>query len=890
MIGSTWNKWDLHIHSPLTHINNNYIGKDINLFVDEVIKNELKLIAVTNYWFFAENELEIIKAKFKERKYPICILANAEFRIAQPNKSGEWINVHAVFSEHISTDRINKALSRINLQNTTDDKKTIWCCKDSMDESKIKFDEAIIDYDTLSKGLNNAFTLGKDFFIAICPNGYGGFQPEKTEGRSVAVAKEIDKLGDIVLGRARDRDFFLLDTRYEDAPKKPVFVCSDAHILGDIGSKFTWVKAKPTFQGLRQTIFEPEERVQQSSDFIELNYIKPHFSRIALEGNIFSETDLSFKTQAIPLNKNMVSIIGGRGTGKSIFLDAMKAVLMPGITLSSDRDLSTNGVSVFLDKGYGEESSILFNSQTASPYNYLHVSQGDIVNFAKKPESLSNEIKRMLGIKDKEYDSVNSNLLLDNLSKYRGFVDYWTLTDSENNRVNTDAFQQKIINDNKKLTETLTNPKNKSLISDYQKNSESINKSQLAYDKTQELLSFISRNISEINDRIGLYNNLDAVTPKLPPLLDIQHTLLLNKNLEAIKNRIEDIKLKNDEIKKGFIEQGINQDISSLLSKLSEYQENIDRAKSKINEINENKSRYFTYVKERSEYAIKYKDFIEEQASEIRRLYDSLQTNNDSWNEEQNHIVQDILSDINISGRVIFDNDKFYKGLEECINKGKFRASNEKSTKQKLIETFNVRSYEDFFTLVNNDKIINSDGGSELISIEDFFWKNEYFNQGGRYELMHYLFSPERIKGYLYVNAEFTYKGKTVDKLSVGQRGTFYVSLKLATDPFGSPFVFDQPEDDLDNSFIMKQLVPLFKKIKKYRQVIIVTHNANLVINSDSEQVIVANYDGSMISYEVGAIEDGDIKLQEGIRHHICSILEGGHVAFSVREKKYGIQ
>ncbi|EAU9218929.1 DNA repair protein, partial [Salmonella enterica] len=134
------------------------------------------------------------------------------------------------------------------------------------------------------------------------------------------------------------------------------------------------------------------------------------------------------------------------------------------------------------------------------------------------------------------------------------------------------------------------------------------------------------------------------------------------------------------------------------------------------------------------------------------------------------------------------------------------------------------------------------------------------------------------------------YKGKTVDQLSVGQRGTFYVSLKLATDPFGSPFVFDQPEDDLDNSFIMKQLVPLFKKIKKYRQVIIVTHNANLVINSDSEQVIVANYDGDVISYEVGAIEDGNIRMQQGIRHHICSILEGGHIAFSVREKKYGIQ
>lgn len=890
MIGSTWNKWDLHIHSPLTHVNNNYMGKDVNLFVDEVIKNELKLIAITNYWFLAENELEIIKAKFKEKQYPICILANVEFRIAQPNKSGEWINVHAVFSESIGTDRINKVLSRIKLQNTTDDKKTIWCSKDSMDESKINFNEAIIDYETLSDGLNKAFTIGKDFFIAICPNGYGGFQPERTEGRSVAVAKEIDKFGDIVLGRPRDREFFLLDTRYEDAPKKPVFVCSDAHKLDDIGSKFTWVKAKPTFQGLRQTIFEPAERVQQSSDFIELNYVKPHFSRIVLSGEVFYENQLSFNEQTIPLNKNMVSIIGGRGTGKSIFLDAMKAVLMPGVKFTSDRKLSTNGVSVFLDKGYGEESSILFNSQTASPYNYLHVSQGDIVNFAKNPDSLSNEIKRMLGIKDKEYDPVNSNLLLDNLSKYRGFVDYWTLRDSGNNQVNTDEFQNKIIADNQKLTETLTNPKNKSLISDYQKNSESINKAQLAFDKTQELLSFISRSFSEINERIGFYNTLDAVDPKLPPVLDTEHVLLLNKNLGSIKDGIEVIKIKNEDIKKGFLEQGINQDISSLLSKLSEYQENIDKAKSKIKEIDENKNRYFTYVKERSEYVVRYKDFIEGQATDIQRLYDSLHIKNDSWNDEQNQIVKDILSDININGKVVFDNEKFYKGLEGCINRGKFRASSEKSTQQKLIETFNVQSYEDFFRLVNNEKVINPESDGNLFSIEDFFWKNEYFNQGGRYELMHYLFSPDKIKGYLYVNAEFTYKGKTVDKLSVGQRGTFYVSLKLATDPFGSPFVFDQPEDDLDNSFIMRQLVPLFKKIKKYRQVIIVTHNANLVINSDSEQVIVANYDGSVISYEVGAIEDGDIKLQDGIRHHICSILEGGHVAFSVREKKYGIQ
>lgn len=890
MIGSTWSKWDLHIHSPLTHVNNNYQPKDIDLYVDAVIENNLKLIAVTNYWFLENDELEIIRKKFAEKKYSVCVLANIEFRIAQPNKSGEWINIHAIFSESISSDKINRVLSRIKLQNTTDDGKTIWCSKDSMDESRIDFNEAIINYETLCEGLKNDFAIGKDFFIAICPNGYGGFQPEKTEGRSVAVAKEIDKLGDIVLGRPRDRDFFLLDTRYEDAPKKPVFVCSDAHDFSKIGSKYTWVKAKPCFQGLRQTLFEPAERVQQSDNFIDLSYVKPYFSRIDLSGNIFNENNLSFKKQTIPLNRNMVSIIGGRGTGKSIFLDAMKSVLMPGSFLTSERNVGTKGVSVFLDKGYGEESSILFNSETASPYSYLHVSQGDIVNFTKNPDNLSNEIKRMLGIREKQYDVASMSLLLDNLSKYRAFVDYWMLSDSYGNRINTDTFQNKIIEENQKLTETLTNPKNKALIADYQKNSESINKLQLALDRNQELIAFIRRSFSEINERIESYNELSVIEPKLPLTNDSFYYETLERNANEINVSIAGVKLKNEEIKKGFLEQGINQDVSSLLNKLSEYQENIDKAKAKTKEIEENKKRYFAYVKERSDFAVKYCQYIEEQATEIQSLYDSLHIENDSWNEEQNQIVRDILSDINISGKIIFDNEKFYRGLEGCINRGKFRASNEKTTRQKLKDTFNVQSYTDFVKLLNNEKVINPDGEDKAITIESFFWKSEYFNQGGRYELMHYLFSPEKIKGYLYVNAEFTYKGKTVDKLSVGQRGTFYVSLKLATDPFGSPFVFDQPEDDLDNGFIMKQLVPLFKKIKKYRQVIIVTHNANLVINSDSEQVIVANYDGDVISYEVGAIEDGNIRMQQGIRHHICSILEGGHIAFSVREKKYGIQ
>ncbi|BDA18720.1 hypothetical protein KAM345_026340 [Aeromonas caviae] len=90
--------------------------------------------------------------------------------------------------------------------------------------------------------------------IAACPNGYGGFRPDTKEGRSLAVAIEIEKRCQIILGRPQDRSFFLNKERYEGAKQKPVFYASDAHKIASIGTMYSWVKAKPTFEGLRQAI------------------------------------------------------------------------------------------------------------------------------------------------------------------------------------------------------------------------------------------------------------------------------------------------------------------------------------------------------------------------------------------------------------------------------------------------------------------------------------------------------------------------------------------------------------------------------------------------------------------------------------------------------------
>jgi ABC-type lipoprotein export system ATPase subunit len=886
MRGSTWTKWDLHLHSPLTNLNNQF-KISIDEYAQKLVEQDIALVGVTNYFFFQEDELEKIRDALLRLNSKATVLGNLEFRLTQPNKDGEWINIHLIFSERFSTKYINSVLEKFKVMNTNNQGMTIWCSEESFKDNSVKISDVVVDLKSLIEHVQGSMQLGSDFLLAICPCGYGGFQPKATEGRSVAVAKEIDKVGQLVFGRERDREFFLDTKRYEGAIAKPVYICSDAHEIGLVGSKYTWVKASPNFQGLRQTIFEPADRVQQSDHFTEKTFIKPYFSEISISGRIFEDSELSFKQQEIPLNPNLVAIIGGRGTGKSIFLDSMLSRLSKQSSSQRASEVSVEKISIVLNQGGDLGKRLAFDELTSDAYSYLHVSQGDIHNFSKNPGSLSAEIKRMLSIRDEEFDSVTTQELSENLSAYREFIEFWQSKDSSGELVNTPQYQNGVIEKNSKLISTLTSEQNKNLIEQYKANSSVLNGYAKTSTSSSELKALIERTLKSLNERIIDYNNQNLKAKSVEPINAEQALLTLANNIEGAHQESLKISTANDSIKAEFTKQGINQDISSLLNKVNEFQSYIDRSHQKLVEIHEKTERYHNLVRRRGELATSYNMFVEKNRLAVDVAFGTLQQINGEWNEEQNNIVQNILKNISITGTATFDADKFYSGIENCLNRGKFRSSGDKSTRKKLEETFNVTDSTSLLKLISGQKIIFIN--EKHVSIEEFFWETEYFNQGGRYELMNYLFNPRSLQGYYYVNAQFTYKGKPVNKLSVGQRGTFYVCLKLATDPFGSPFVFDQPEDDLDNEFIVSDLVPLFKSIKKYRQVIIVTHNANLVVNSDAEQVIVANNDGEIISYVAGALEDGSVRDEQGIKAMVCRILEGGHTAFENRERKYGI-
>ena len=123
-----------------------------------------------------------------------------------------------------------------------------------------------------------------------------------------------------------------------------------------------------------------------------------------------------------------------------------------------------------------------------------------------------------------------------------------------------------------------------------------------------------------------------------------------------------------------------------------------------------------------------------------------------------------------------------------------------------------------------------------------------------------------------------------IEQLSPGQRGALLLIFYLLVDKGRNPIILDQPEENLDNETVVSLLVPVLSEAKKKRQIIMVTHNPNLAVVCDAEQVIYSSFDrknSSKISYLAGAIENPTINS------HVVKVLEGTKPAFDNRRVKY---
>ncbi|WP_448674468.1 AAA family ATPase [Pseudoxanthomonas mexicana] len=116
--------------------------------------------------------------------------------------------------------------------------------------------------------------------------------------------------------------------------------------------------------------------------------------------------------------------------------------------------------------------------------------------------------------------------------------------------------------------------------------------------------------------------------------------------------------------------------------------------------------------------------------------------------------------------------------------------------------------------------------------------------------------------------------------LSDGQRNTAALALLLAQD--GGPLIIDQPEDELDSNFVFRELIPMVRKVKSKRQLIMATHNANLPVNGDAE--LVYAFEARNGRGEVLACGGLD---QASVTRAVLDIMEGTEEAFRRRREKY---
>lgn len=920
--GSEWRKWDLHVHTPFSLRNG--FGDDWQRYLAELeaLPPEFKVLGINDYLFIDGYRRLIAEKRDKGRLQNIDLLLPViEFRIAKfagvEFRNTTRINLHVIFSDQLDPDVIQgQFLNALQTSYALDPSSTgvTWAgvtTKESLEAlgAAIKRNvppERLGDYGSdIAEGFNNLNANEVKIFEALENNtflkgkyltaiGKSEWENLNWNDGSIAEKKDIINRVHFVFTAAEStaRANASRDTLKSQNVNHRLLDCSDAHYFSDsadkdrLGHCYTWIKADPTFEGLRQLVYEPEQRIRLQKSNPQLDYPKTYFSNIKAEGSVFgsAQDDLPrIAATDLPLNPNLVALVGGRGAGKSLLLD----VLFRTFSVQSDAEgrIQAIGSPNFETVVTRSDGSELRYQRSHNPNNleYLHVRQGDVKRIAVDPKKLAEEIIELLGGLDEFSDPLFEEKEQARLATIDADSKWLEFEDAEGNQVNAEVFLNQRKRSSQELIETLTTEETKEQIQTYTANTTRSTKLTELRQNLDRLASRLTEFVETENKTIKVIN--EAVEQSGLAISQLELSTQ-DAEIESIKSwvatEIQNIKAASAEIETQLRDKGIKGDLAGILGKIEDYQKAISDADLRLEQVAARRKQLAEAWTGLFESAVTIAQRFESERNSINAMFAKKVAGSPGALPEHQALIQRLLGDVSIEGQSYFDRQAFHELLGQYLDGRKFRS-------RSVGSTFAVTSESKFLSLLRNDAVIQISGEAPM-TLQSFAVRGEYFRDGVTLSgFLGLFFLEENRRRYLRVIPRILYHGKRPDQLSVGQRGTLYVCMKLATDMF-TPFVFDQPEDDLDNEFIMDELRPIFQEIKRYRQVIIATHNANLVVNADAEQVIVAHNDSEVLSYTSGALEhtSGD-DANPGTRENVCRILEGGKEAFRQREKKYGL-
>ncbi len=651
---------------------------------------------------------------------------------------------------------------------------------------------------------------------------------------------------------------------------KPCVSGSDGHSIAsfktwraETRTRKTWIKADPTFEGLRQIIFEPTARVRVQELSPGASYIKPFVRSVSIAQELspFPDNPLyenpRFGTEPeLVLNGDLVCVIGGRGTGKSCLVDYLGKAFGPA-SKTSPYVLSEH-FSVVFNKDL--TSTATHHAKEGAELPFVYISQNE-VKTKVTTGTVGEEIKQMLGIQGLTFNSEVDAKTREILTMVNNQKEWFQQTNEKGELIYDRVSIESQISRSQSLLDSITTETNKEKLERFTAN---VSKVSGAQDKIRRLALLKE----ELETFKTVFDPKATIIDRSIPLLEITTQLeairlLIEQAVAEITSREED----NAKIRADFalVYSG---DLTGLLQNAESYRSTIEMLRSKLATIQEKQRELDEAIVKRAAIPALIEAEITRQKEAIEARWKAVQQGHPDWTPEQKDLMKRILSDrqITLEGRIIFDQALFLAKLKDVLNLRSFRATAELSTEDRIRETFQITDSTSFLQFMQE----------RLHRVED-----EGYISG---DLASLFYNVAQRSVFLRVEPVISYGGRPLERLSVGQKGTVYLCLKLATQAFTQPLIFDQPEDDLDNEFIIEELVEIFRGIKQFRQVILVTHNANLVVNADAEQVVVAENENGVLKYTSGSLEAG--ATNKAVRR----ILEGGDEAFLNRELRYNLK
>ncbi len=861
--GSKWLKADFHLHTKADKEfmydgeNNGFTGA----YIDRLVKENINAGLITNHNKFDLDEYKTLRKKANKKN--IWLIPGVELSVNDGSNgihtliafdSETWIKSDENFIEQFLTAAFEGASNRSN------------------ENARCKYN--LLD---LFEKLNEHRKSGRNSFVIMAHAEKDNGFLQGLDGGRISDFAQDNLFKQNVLGFQKVRSFDLkikLEKWFLNEEAIPAYLeGSDCKKLDEVGicgkqkdiNKSTYIKIGDfNFEALKYALKDKNNRVREDKPPETVNsYIKS----ISFEGGMLDGKQINFSSE---LN----NFIGIRGSGKSSIIEVLRYIL--GISLediAADKNYKNNLIEHTLKSGgkvviyirnrnnkeyriekiYGEKENIYGEDNNRIEANIdailkmpVYFGQKDLSN--KDIGSETDLVKKLIGnrlgsieatIREKYVEIEDITIRLKRLEK---------LDEAKKET------EQKI----KGAEEKLKIFKEKG-VEDKLKKESDINSDII---KVNEILDRLSDFDKSLNELCGNYEPFFEITS-----FDSEHNKEIFQNAEKVFNNIKiefnNIIKTNKNIEQFIIEFKTVKE--TLKNKKDNLREEFSSIKREINISDINPNDFLKLNTQIENLMLKLKEIEKSEAKRaeyIKSLNDKI-SELDSLRIEQYRIIEKEVKRINSYKNSVSISLK-YKGRRDLFLdklKKTFQGSGITKTAYEKIKD----EYKDFIQIYRDESKLENILKPKLLANFNEIFDNHLF------ELI--TFNVETL-------FTINYNKKPLKDHSLGQRATGLILFLLAQEETDI-LIIDQPEDDLDNQTIYKDVIKKIRELKGEMQFIFATHNPNIPVLGDSEKIISCGYSESKIDLQEGNIDN--FKMQK----KIIEIMEGGKEAFNRRKDIY---